>query len=109
MRSGRVHRLIGQPNEEGKEAIRFFTVEETKLLEIICDHIIPQSDRDAAHKIPIVPWIDKRLFENRHDGYRYADMPPDREAFRLGFQAIQEIAWHLYSRSFEELLPLQQD
>jgi Gluconate 2-dehydrogenase subunit 3 len=89
--------------------IRFFTIEEARLLEVICDHIIPQTDRDAAHKIPIVPWIDKRLFENRHDGYRYADMPPDREAFRLGFQAIQEIAWHLHGRSFEELLPLEQD
>jgi hypothetical protein len=67
-------------------AIRFFTTDEAKLLQIICDHIIPQSDRDAAHKIQIVPWVDKRLFENRHDGYRFADMPPDREAFRLGFQ-----------------------
>ena len=49
----------------------------------------PRDDRDAAHKIPIVPWIDKRLYENRHDGYRFADMPPDREAFRLGLQAIE--------------------
>jgi Gluconate 2-dehydrogenase subunit 3 len=90
-------------------AIRFFTVEEARFLEVICDHILPQTDRDAAHKIPIVPWIDKRLFENRHDGYRYADMPPDREAYRLGFQAIQEIARHLHGHNFEELLPLEQD
>jgi Gluconate 2-dehydrogenase subunit 3 len=89
--------------------IRFFTVEEAKFLETICDHIIPQTDRDGTHKIPIVPWIDKRLFENRHDGYRYADMPPDREAYRLGFQAIQEIAWRLHGCCFEELPPLEQD
>ncbi len=90
-------------------SIRFFTVDEAKLLEIISEHIVPQSDRDSAHKIPIVPWIDKRLFENRHDGYRFADMPPDREAFRLGFQAIQEIARYLHGRSFEELLAVEQD
>jgi hypothetical protein len=89
--------------------IRFFTTDEADLLVIICEHIIPQSDRDAAHRIPIVPWIDKRLFENRHDGYRFADMPPDREAYRLGFQAIQQIAHHLHGCSFEELLSLEQD
>ncbi len=89
--------------------IRFFTSEEAHLMEVICDHIIPQNDRDAAHKIPIVPWIDKRLFEHRLDGYRFADMPPDREAFRLGFQAIQQIARHLHGRSFEQLLSLEQD
>lgn len=89
--------------------IRFFTPAETSLLEVICDHIIPQDERDAAHKIPIVPWIDKRLYENRHDGYRFADMPPDREAFRLGFQAIEQIAHHLQSRSFVDLGPFEQD
>ena len=52
--------------------LRFFTSDEAHLIEVICDHIIPQNDRDAAHKIPIVPWIDKRLYENRHDGYRFA-------------------------------------
>jgi hypothetical protein len=36
-------------------------------------------------------------------------MPPDREAFRLGFQAIQEIARLLHGCSFEELLALEQD
>ncbi len=83
--------------------IRFFTPDEANLIEVICDHVIPQDDRDAAHKIPIVPWIDKRLYENRHDGYRFADMPPDREAFRLGFQAIEQIAHHLHGRGFADL------
>ncbi|MGA2409651.1 MAG: gluconate 2-dehydrogenase subunit 3 family protein [Candidatus Binataceae bacterium] len=84
-------------------SVRFFASDESKLLQTICDHIIPQHDRDAAHKIPIVPWIDKRLYENRHDGYRFADMPPDREAFRLGFHAIEQIAGHLHGRSFIDL------
>ena len=89
--------------------IRFFTPDEANLIEVICDHIIPQDDRDAEHKIPIVPWIDKRLYENRHDGYRFADMPPDREAFRLGFQAIEQIAHHLHSRRFVDLARREQD
>jgi hypothetical protein len=89
--------------------IRFFTSAEASLMGVICDHVIPQDDRGAAHKIPIVPWIDKRLYENRHDGYRFADMPPDREAFRLGLQAIEQIADHLYSREFAALGPIEQD
>ena len=38
-----------------------FFGEEARLLEIVCDHILPQDDRDLAHRIPIVPYIDKRL------------------------------------------------
>ena len=89
--------------------IRFFTPDEASLMEVICDHILPQDDRDAAHKIPIVPWIDKRLHENRHDGYRFADMPPDPEAFRLGLRAISAIAHHLHHSDFVALRRLEQD
>src|SRR6185437_2281813 len=35
--------------------IRFFTPAETTLIEVICDHIIPQDDRDAAHRIQSFP------------------------------------------------------
>jgi hypothetical protein len=89
--------------------IRFFTPDEARLLEIICAHIIPQDDRDEAHKIPIVPRIDERLYEHRHDGYRFANMPTDPEAFRLGLQAIEQIAHHLHNCSFAGLDALEQD
>lgn len=89
--------------------IRFFTHDEANLLKVICDHVIPQADRGAAHKIPIVPRIDKRLYENRHDGYRFADMPPDPEAYRLGLQAIEKIAHHLHGLGFVDLRPVEQD
>jgi hypothetical protein len=89
--------------------IRFFNPEEARLLEAICDRVLPQDDRDQAHKIPIVPQIDKRLYEDSHDGYRYEDMPPDREAFRLGLRAIEQIARHEYSAGFLEIGPREQD
>lgn len=89
--------------------IRFFTTEEARLLKAICDRVLPQDDRDEAHKIPIVPQIDKRLHENSHDGYRYESMPPDREAFQLGIKAIEQIAQHEHGRSFLEIGPLEQD
>ncbi len=83
--------------------IRFFTPFEASLMKAICDRILPQDDRDEAHKIPIVPQIDKRLFEDSHDGYRYDDMPPDQEAFQLGIKAIQQMAMQEHGRSFLDL------
>ncbi len=89
--------------------IRFFSESEARLMEAICRHIIPQDDRDERTRIPIVPWIDKRLYDDSHDGYRFEDMPPDREAYRLGVQAVDEISRHLHDREFLEIGEKAQD
>ena len=89
--------------------IRFFNPEEARLLKAVCDRVLPQDDRNDAHRIPIVPWIDQRLHEDSHDGYRYEGMPPDREAFQLGLKAIEEIAQALHGCGFLEVGALQQD
>ena len=67
-------------------AIRFFSSEEARLMQAVCDRLMPQDDRDEGHKIPLVNYIDERLFNGRIDGYRFEDMPPDSEAHRLGLQ-----------------------
>src|ERR1700761_4743065 len=41
--------------------IRFFTPDEARLMETLTEHILPQDDRLAAKRIPIVPRIDERL------------------------------------------------
>lgn len=82
---------------------RFFDAEQARLLTAICDRIIPQDDRDDAHRIPIAPQIDKKLYENITDGYRHQEMPPQREAFVLGLQAIDEIARTVHGCAFPDL------
>lgn len=89
--------------------IRFFTRDEEDLLKAVCDRIIPQDDRDDAHRIPVVNFIDERLYQDRLDGYRYADMPPDQEAYRLGLRGISEIAERLYGKRFISLYPIDQE
>lgn len=89
--------------------IRFFTPDELPIIEAVFDRIIPQSDRAADRKIPIVPFVDRRLHQNRIDGYRYANMPPDQDAYRLGIAAIDEMAHALHSCGFAGLVPLEQD
>ena len=47
--------------------------------------------------------------KDRHDGYRFADMPPDREAYQLGLTAVEVIAKHQYGRDFTALTSHEQD
>ena len=90
--------------------IRFFTEGEARLLRAIAERIVPQPDRSEAEKIPIVPWIDEKLYEDKRDGYRYEGMPPQREAWRLGLAGVDEAARTLFDgKSFVELDPISQD
>ncbi|HJT59563.1 MAG TPA: gluconate 2-dehydrogenase subunit 3 family protein [Ktedonobacteraceae bacterium] len=89
--------------------VRFFSPQEARLMQAVCDRLLPQDDRDEAHRIPVVNYIDERLYSGRIDGYRFEDMPPDHEAHRLGLQAIEMIAGHMYGRPFQELGQTEQD
>ena len=83
--------------------LRFFSEQEAKLLSAVIDRLIPQDDRAEARTIPILPAIDDRLFGNSLNGFRYEDMPPDREAYKLAIQAIDEMAKSRFSQAFAEL------
>ena len=69
-------------------ARRFFSTTEWQTLEAICARVVPQPER--SNPIPIVPWIDEELYHNWRDGFRYDDMPPLREAWRLGLEGINQ-------------------
>ena len=87
----------------GIPRIRFFSAEEARLLEAIVDRLLPQDDRAESRTIPIVPVIDERLFKNAINGFRYEDMPSDREAYPMGIQAIHEMAQQRFGGPFIEL------
>jgi hypothetical protein len=58
--------------------------------------------------VPIAPWIDERLFEGESPGYRYENMPDDRQAYRLGLKGFDETAHCLFKARFVELTSDQQ-
>ena len=90
--------------------IRFFTDEEAGTVSAVADRIVPQPDRGEAEKVPIVPWIDEKLYEDKRDGYRYEQMPPQREAWRIGLKGIDEAAEALFAgKHFVDLDPQSQD
>ncbi|GAC1447726.1 MAG: hypothetical protein PVSMB4_03740 [Ktedonobacterales bacterium] len=90
--------------------IRFFRQpDELRFAEALFARVLPQDDRDDAHKIPIVPYVDRVLHDKVIPGYRFEGMPNEQDVYRLGFRGIEEIAQFLYDRSFVDLGPREQD
>jgi hypothetical protein len=90
--------------------LRFFTPEQASFWETVFDHLIPQSDRTPGQRIPLIPPLDQRLSENRTVGYRFANMPHDREVYAsLGIEAISREALEHYGSGFLSLGQLEQD
>lgn len=94
-------RLISIPERS------FLTLKEWNTLEAVCERLLPQTDR--AEPIPIAPWIDRKLEQNQGDGYRYADMPPMRQAWRLGLKGLDQETELLFQVSFPVADPARQD
>ena len=59
--------------------IRFFTEGEAVTLGAFCDVVMAQ---DSEPKVPVLNMVDQKLYEGKLDGFRYADMPDDRETWR---------------------------
>lgn len=80
---------------------RFFSEQEWLVLEAVVARVLPQPDR--AQPIPITPWIDAQLHDGVQEGFRYANMPPQRQAWRGGLAAIDAEARHRHDRGFAQL------
>jgi hypothetical protein len=59
--------------------MRFFTEQEAGTLTAFCDVVLAQ---DAEPKVPVLNFVDAKLFDGKLDGFRHADMPDDRETWR---------------------------
>ncbi len=89
--------------------IRFFGPNETALLQAVIDRLLPQDDRVPEARIAILEAIDERLTKNELNGFRYDDMPPDRDAYLVGLLAIDAMAQERFKMPFVELSALPQE
>jgi hypothetical protein len=80
--------------------MRFFTLAEEAVGRALFDQLLAQHDE---RHVPILEMVDSRLAEAQTDGWHYAEMPEDGEAFRRSFLALDEDAQRALGRPFAEL------
>jgi hypothetical protein len=102
-------RKVIEERVSGEKPIRFFTAEEAATMLAVVDRILPQEDRTDERRISILPEIDERLHQNKLDGYRFEDMPPDQEVYRIAARAFEEMAQTLHGGAFHELAVREQE
>ena len=47
--------------------------------------------QDSEPRIPVLAFIDEKLDAGRLDGYQYADMPDDRDTWRLVARGLDKM------------------
>jgi len=86
---------------------RFFDAHSFATLRAACARLIPQTERDQP--IDLAGALDERLAENKCDGWRYDEMPPDADAHKRGLRGLDESARLMFGAGFQELDELSQD
>jgi hypothetical protein len=102
-------RLVVHKRMREQKPIRFFDEAEARTMRAVVERIIPQEDRAENRRIDVLAGVDERLFEGRLEGYRYADMPPDQDAYKMAAKAFEQMAQDEYGRSFHELGTTEQE
>lgn len=86
---------------------RFFTATEWATLGAVCDRIMPQpKDRPP---VPLAAYVDQKITDGSLDGYRYAQMPPQGEAWQRGLAALDQSANEAHGCAFHQLSSERQD
>ena len=65
---------------------RFFSAPEWLTLGAVCARIVPQP-KDRPH-VPLPAYVDEKMFEDRRDGYRFAKLLPQGEAWKAALGAL---------------------
>lgn len=74
---------------ENVPELRFFNPREAATLTTLCDLLTAQ---DGEPRIPLINFVDEKYAKGELDGYQYADMPDDRDAWRLVALGLDEQA-----------------
>jgi hypothetical protein len=85
---------------------RFFSAAEWRTLNALCDRIMPQPKHRPP--VPLAAHVDEKMADGVLDGYRYAQLPPQGEAWRRGLAALDQEA-QAHGVAFTALSPEQQD
>jgi hypothetical protein len=79
---------------ESPGPLRFFTAEQETALRAFCDTVLAQ---DTEPRVPVAEFVDDKLAAGRLDGYQYADMPDDRDTWRITLAGLDHTAVEVYA------------
>jgi Gluconate 2-dehydrogenase subunit 3 len=99
--AGVVLSRIGLPPD-----IRFFTPAQEAIATALCDQLLGQADEPL---VPIVAMIDARLAEQQTDGWHYADLPEDGQAWRDTLGYLDDDAREKFGSGFAECPAAEQE
>ncbi|MHB2024334.1 MAG: gluconate 2-dehydrogenase subunit 3 family protein [Mycobacteriales bacterium] len=80
--------------------LRFFTLAEQAVGTVLFDQLLDQRE---PPRVPILEMVDSRLAEAMTDGWHYADMPEDGQAFRVSFAALDASAQRAFGAPLHAL------
>ncbi len=86
---------------------RFFTESEWQTLGAVCERILPQPPDRVP--VPLAAMLDDRLLSGLTDGFRYASLPPQDEAWRRGLAALEAEAQARHGGRFHAIDAAEQD
>jgi hypothetical protein len=91
----------------GGSELTFFASEQEPTLRAFCDVVLAQ---DAEPRVPVSELIDAKLAAGRLDGYRYDDMPDDRDTWRGVLDGLDATARHWHgASSFAQCAPADRE
>ena len=90
--------------------LKFFVEEaDARLMRAVVERVLPQEDRVPERRVDVLAGIDERLSQGKMDGYRFEDMPPDGEAYRIAVRAFRLMAAEWRDVPFEKLSTREQE
>jgi hypothetical protein len=84
-----VTRRVVLDRVENVPPIRFFDEDEQRTLIAFCDVVTAQ---DSDPRIPVLSYVDEKLFEGKRDGWQHHDVPDDDETWRRVARGLDEEA-----------------
>lgn len=104
--SNKTRQVLIERIEEKDSPPLFFSTHHFNLLTTLCDILMAQNSSERICNPAQA--IDKRLSEDKSDGWRYDKMPNDKLAFTNGLNAVDEFAIALFEIPFLSITYKQQ-
>lgn len=87
--------------------LKFFNAEQMTILRAAAARLVPQTQ--GREPVDLITEIDHRLAKRTGNGWRFASLPPDEQAYELGLRGLEQSATELFGVSFVALRGHHQD